>query len=688
LNFLPTKVLAPIAATLLGFAVAAAASDQKTLVLRNPGIHDLSGHVDCFIDQDGGLTFSEISGDRYRRYFSPRLSRFVHLGFNSGRIWYRFSAVNKTGQELYLQVNHRGADQFRLYVRSGDRNFTEKTMDGLQPLTGLQPLMSSSRYLALNAGPGDTLSCYLSYRPESLGMTPLKIGNLDVFLRQEQRGILAQGFYFGFIVFIFIYHLFIYLTIRRITYLYLALFTASIGLLYAFYNGYIHAYSPNVAQWPSGLLPVLGALSAIWFILFTFSFLRSRSTSPVNHLWLMAILGIYGINIVLSLFGLIQVSLQINLFNLLFSLGFATFTGIVAYRRGFQPAGYYLVALAVCTLALAVSLFREFGLLSPSWISNNAGQLGAALTILFLAFAQGRKINNYITMRKEAQTQALNEYLEKERLIRFQNSLLETKVHERTRDLEQSIRTLKQQGEELQEANEFKDKVLALLSHDLRSPLSSLSGMLTLLQQKALSLPEQEVLLTGIRRSLRNAGSLLDEVLDWAESSKPVDRHYVDVDLHAVIEEVFSLFRAQAQDKNIDLVNETEKDRVFYGDENLIRLVVRNLVSNAIKFTPKNGQVIVGQREHGKELILYVQDTGIGIASADIRKIMKDKMRFSTRGTENEKGTGLGLHLCREFLEKCGGSLEVVSQPSEGSTFTVHFGSSARPMLHRAATLS
>jgi two-component system, sensor histidine kinase LadS len=671
-----SAVFMPLAVLLCAGMISASAADSPQII-QYPGIYTIST-VSCLIDRTDTLDIGQVSSSPIQELFSRDLSRLALYGLRKGTVWRRFSIINECGEDLYLQV---GRGNMRLFIHTGNTEANCSWAE-LSPSAENEYNQGTHRYLHLPVGSAGTGEYYLRQRPQAMNCEPVVIGTMPQFKSYQSQNAIAQGFYFGLIAFSFIYHIFLFLSIRRPSYLFLALFTASVGLIFAFYSGYI---SDNTREWPLNMLPILGALSGIWFIFFTISFLRSRITDPVRHLWLMAVAAMFGINILLSIAGFAHIAHQLNYFNVIFALIVTFYIGIEAYRNGFQPAMHYTIALLFFAVTACVAVLRALDIIPDFRFAGNADQIGIVLSLLLLAFAQGKKINDYISMRKEAQDIAMKEYLEKEKLIRFQNNLLETKVNERTRDLEQSIHTLRQQGEELREANEFKDKVLALLSHDLRSPFSSLAGMLALLQEKALNEEEKNSLLSGIRRSLRNAGNLLDEILDWAGSRKAQENILVEIWPHECIEEIFRLFKVQAQDKGVELINAIDPGMLLEGDENILRLVVRNLVSNAIKFTSKDGYVKVGILEDQAEVQITVQDNGVGISAAGMRKIAEQKGHYSTRGTDNEKGTGLGLKLCREFLEKNGGKLEITSKPSQGSTFTARFGCSARYANKEAA---
>lgn len=221
---------------------------------------------------------------------------------------------------------------------------------------------------------------------------------------------------------------------------------------------------------------------------------------------------------------------------------------------------------------------------------------------------------------------------------------------------------------ELIKSNEIKDKIFSIISHDLRSPLATTKGLVLLLKDDPNLSDEFKVYFNEVSKNIDNTFILLDNLLKWSmaqmQSLKVNAKHFCIQDL---IEEVTELYRPIAQEKNIEiLVSPSEKYTVL-ADRDMLHLVLRNLVSNAIKFTPEDGKIEISTEKREKELAIHVKDTGVGIPKEHLDKIFEG---LSTRGTASEKGTGLGLQLCKEFITLNNGELKVKSVENEGSTFS------------------
>ncbi len=230
----------------------------------------------------------------------------------------------------------------------------------------------------------------------------------------------------------------------------------------------------------------------------------------------------------------------------------------------------------------------------------------------------------------------------------------------------------KQMEEKLRELNADKDKFFSIISHDLRNPVTFIVGFSELLLNDAetLSREEMKIYATQINRSAKNLSNLLENLLQWAEIQRGgMEYQPLEVELGEIIEANINLLRGNAGEKNITLFYETEEDAFVYVDRNMINSVIQNLISNAIKFTHPDGEVKITSKCSQKFVEVSISDTGIGMSQEKIATLFQIDTPHNTPGTAGEKGTGLGLMLCKEFVEKNNGQIWVESRPDEGTTF-------------------
>ncbi|MCX6244941.1 MAG: ATP-binding protein [Bacteroidetes bacterium] len=253
----------------------------------------------------------------------------------------------------------------------------------------------------------------------------------------------------------------------------------------------------------------------------------------------------------------------------------------------------------------------------------------------------------------------------RERNLIRQRTILEIKVEQRTFQIEH-------QKEELEHLNATKDKFFSIIAHDLRSPFNSILGFSDMLLSGFREYDQDKIekYLTNIKDSSRQAFELLQNLLFWARSQTgTLEFKPVPFDLKERIEENIFMVKSQAEKKSISITHSAEEGQTASGDVNMIDTVLRNLLTNAIKFSAKGSSVTVQVRESGDKFEVTVKDSGVGIAEENLARIFRVDSKFTRQGTEKERGTGLGLILCKEFVERHGSTIHVESEPGKGSEF-------------------
>jgi len=237
------------------------------------------------------------------------------------------------------------------------------------------------------------------------------------------------------------------------------------------------------------------------------------------------------------------------------------------------------------------------------------------------------------------------------------------------------------QFEQLQKLNATKDKFFSIIAHDLKSPFSSILGFSEILKDEVEQIDTKTIkrYASLINSSAQNSYALLENLLEWARMQQgQIQFEPENLALNdAVIAEIQNL-QYSADLKKIKLTNNTPENLTIKADYNMLLTILRNLISNAIKFTPEGGQVKVEAKIEGEvkgeksQVVISVSDTGIGMTKETIENLFKIESSISTRGTNNERGTGIGLLLCKDFIEKHKGNIAVKSMPGKGSTFTIY----------------
>lgn len=251
--------------------------------------------------------------------------------------------------------------------------------------------------------------------------------------------------------------------------------------------------------------------------------------------------------------------------------------------------------------------------------------------------------------------------------VRFEMAIDITKLKE----TEEALRNREQ---ELSELNATKDKFFSIIAHDLKNPFNTILGFSDLLQRYAHDSKDDKLKKYSdlIQSSTKRAYKLLQNLLEWSRSQMGrVAFNPESHQLKRLLEVTIGALRGQADAKEIEIEHEINSNIMVFADENMLNTIIRNLISNAIKFTPRNGKVTIDANLNGGFVQISVTDTGVGMPQSTVDKLFKINEKVTSGGTENEHGTGLGLLLCKEFVDKHNGNIVVKSEEGKGSEFTI-----------------
>ena len=576
--------------------------------------------------------------------FTPLGRKYATFGHTDSPLWYRILLENQSSESLE-----------RFLVTGLD---DQESQAYLIPGMGGEPVRLQHWHepdwkiiYRLELPPQSQQWIYLRFKPLP-NVTQYR--NLQLFnthgLVIEDRQLHAWGaLIYGAFIALALYNLFLFVSLKDPSYFYYICMLFSDMFLLASVDGFGIAYI-----WSGAVNPDLGYLGGMFLSLFLILFLQrlfhTKTEMPKAHGVLYFMLGV-------SLFLILATPFSIHavaLITMLYGIGapiVPLVISILALRTSRRTAILFLIGWSVYLVSIiSVSLYlmNQFPL-DISLISITYFMKGAALfEMILFSLALADRIN--LLNREKLQAQrSMVETAEK------QAAVLERTVNERTRALV--------------EANLTKDKFFSLISHDLRGPMGNLSIMLNDVIEEPKDLDHE--LLHGLRQTAGNLYSLLNQLLDWARSQQgkleirpeifPVDQP---------IEEVVDTLQSQAQQKKITITHSLSPDLFCFADETMIKTVVRNLISNAIKFTYREGEIRIAAWEQEDKVKVIVSDSGVGIPGETLSKLFHVGEKISAEvGTDKEKGSGLGLILCAEFIEKNKGQIGAYSVPEKGSTF-------------------
>ena len=248
------------------------------------------------------------------------------------------------------------------------------------------------------------------------------------------------------------------------------------------------------------------------------------------------------------------------------------------------------------------------------------------------------------------------------------------KLKETELELGKQLSLSKEEIKRLEELDNNKNKVFSVLTHDIRQPINQVKSVLELLSEQSLSVEDRKEIIQRLRESLDNSNHALENLLLWSKKQLTgINSKMVDVHLLPQVWQLESLIKESLDAKRIKLEIKVPDFFKVYADMNQLDICLRNLVNNAIKFSNRGGTITIDALQNGNSKIVRVMDNGVGMTEEQVEKLMTLKGDFSTIGTMNEKGTGLGILIVKEFMENQQGHLEITSQKGQGSVFSLVF---------------
>jgi len=264
--------------------------------------------------------------------------------------------------------------------------------------------------------------------------------------------------------------------------------------------------------------------------------------------------------------------------------------------------------------------------------------------------------------------------------IKKQNKQLllqKTDIETKNEELYAQNQQISEQRDELALANATKDKFFSIIAHDLRGPIGNLTSFFDVVQENYQENMDTKLkeFFSIVRSSVQQTYTLLENLLTWAQlQNGTLPFHAVPNSIYSIVDNNINLLQSRANEKSITILNKLRQDLLIEIDTHMIDTVVRNLLSNAIKFTFPKGTIKISSESKESEIEVSISDTGIGMSKTDIAKLFQIDIKHKSKdGTDGEKGTGLGLILCKEFIELHRGNIMVESELGKGSRFILHF---------------
>ena len=594
-------------------------------------------------DKSGKLSLADIKIID-QTAFSKGNQEILNFGNTSSSWWIKIDYSARPHLPVYLIIDAPNIE----YIDAFTTDSLGKTISfETGCLRKQQPNVLIRNNFLLNlpiAAKVEQKTVYLRLKTNNILVAPIKLATAESVMKGQEMKLGIEYIYIGLLIGLLLFNLFLFISVRDITYLYYVLYVLTLSsYLLIYIRGYGFIFGDELRIIFNKHPHVFLSLSVVTSLLFCNRFLHLKRTAP-KMIKLFYVIGGFGVILFfVSITGFKHTATVIAQLLTVTVAVVAWIAGVVAYRNGHQPAKYYILAWFFIWVTVAIVTLSLAGVVPSNEFTIQLVPIGSTIELLLLSFALG---DRYKVIMK-AEQQARDENL---LLIKTQNQRLEENVDERTLQLNNTI-------DQLKDSNAIKNKLFSIIAHDLRSPLNSLLGILSLNDMQLLTPDELRMLLAENKKTVESINHTVNNLLHWAQSQmNGMVTEMERFELKTSLDDLLLLYLPLVKNKNIQLEQQVEANGIVTADRNQINLVIRNLIDNAIKFTPLSGKIsfIIQTTIAG---VLFAVENEVGNkADIDMDNILGEKMAISTLGTGNEQGVGLGLLLCKEYVKNNGGT--------------------------------
>lgn len=613
----------------------------------------LGKSVSYYKDGKANLNLSQVMQADARGEFLKSDADILNFGSSNSAYWIKASYLNKSDDKAFLVLDISSIEDIDVYTEDGKGGFIRTHAGSLAPVN--PNVITSSNYIfnlpkgGNNAKPE---TVYLRLKTHNILLVPLKMAISESLLAGVNAMQRLETMYIGILVALFFFNLSVYITSKDKTYLFYSLYLVSLFIYVVFYfRGYSYLFGEDVRYFINAYPSVFLSIGAMSGIAFACTFLNLQVVLPWARKVVKLLMAGWLLVVIISLTGNKSVSSMFSqIFSVITMLTVWTL-GILAYSRGYKPALYFIIARAsVCliTLWLVLSLVNIF---PYNELTFQIAPLGFIFELLLISLAMGDRLKDIKRVSVAEQSDKLKIQEENLYLISSQNERLEKVVESRTKALKKIVQSL-------ETANADKNRLFSIIAHDLRSPFNSLISLFSLNDMDMLTFEDVKMLLNDSRKNIDNIHNTLNNLLYWAQSQmQGITTAPSRFNVRVLVEDLMLVYQPLITKKNIKTNFIVDDDSDVIADLNQINLVMRNLLDNAIKFTPLDRYIHI--RIWGNESHLYVDVCNPVAGTLNVDKLSDKEGNQPSYGTSNERGVGLGLHLCRDFIEKNKGQLKV-----------------------------
>lgn len=629
------------------------ASSQVILVDRNLPYKSLGTSISYFKDEGAKLNLNQIIQADQQHQFVRSHAPLLNFGNTGAAWWLKISYLSKLTDRAHLVLDIASIENIDFYSKNRAGKFFNLHTGSLGKQS---PELTASNNYIFNlydySYGAKVQTIYIRLKSNNILLVPVKIAvteSLITGLNMKER---LEAIYIGILVALLFFNLFVFISSKDRTFFYYSVYILALFFYVVFYfKGYSYIFGDNFRQFINSYPHIFLGIGTIAGIVFSSNFLNLRITVPSAQRLIQLLIAVWVLIIAIGLAGF--KSLGCDLAQVMSSLSTVALwvMGVFAYCRGYKPALYYVIAWAFVCLATLWLVLNLADIFPYTELTIHLAPLGFVFELMLLSLAMGDRLKDLKKGRRESDSDKIKMQEENLYLISTQNERLERVVDSRTKALKKIVQSL-------EAANADKNRLFSIIAHDLRSPFNSLISLLSLNDMDLLTFEDVKMLLHDSRRNIDNIHNTLNNLLYWAQSQmQGITTAPSKFNMRVLVDDLILVYQPLLIKKQISINFIVEDHDEVYADLNQINLVMRNLIDNAIKFTPL--ERYIKMRIWGSESCLFIDVCNPVNGVADLSKLSAGQEGKPTYGTSNERGVGLGLHLCRDFIEKNKGTLKI-----------------------------
>lgn len=598
-------------------------------------------NLEIYEDTTGKLDIEDVSSPEISQQFEPSKEKTPNFGYTSSSYWFRFSVRNEAAEdtEWLLEIQYPLLDYIDLYIPAQSSYSVKRSGDRLR--FDKREIKHRNFIFTLPCRKDEVTTFYLRVRSDSTMAIPLVIWSSTAFIEKDQSEQYLLGLYYGIIIVMILYNLFIFFSLKDQDYLYYVLYLIAFGIFQSTMNGLAFEYLwPENSSWGNRAVPFFVSIALLLLLVFSKSFLQVKHSFPkINRIFLVLI-GFDVVFCVLALFCRYSLTVRTNTMLAFISVSYIFLCSVFCFLKGYQPARFMIFAWTAFLGGLLISILRGFGVLPNNFFTLYGMQIGSALEVVLFSLALADRFNLIRKEKENAQAE----------VIKNKNEVVQA----------------------LNKTNQLKNDFLSMTAHELRTPLHGIIGISeSLISSKTENISDfcrknlNMIVLSGKRLS-----SLVNNLLDLSRLRyDDIHLNLQPVNLQTVVDIVLELSKPLAQSKNISLESDIPHNLpLIEADENRLQQILHNLIDNAVKYT-ESGSVNLTAERQDELVTVSIRDTGIGIDQKRFEEIFKPFEQLNPSNDEPVSGIGVGLSITQKLIDKHGGKIWLESEMGVGSCF-------------------